>query len=66
MIIISTNIGTPKTFLWKGKEETIEIYKKPTNEPLYLTEKDVSGDEVSNRLNHGGYYKACYWFSAEQ
>ena len=66
MKIISTNIGTPTTFLWKGKEETTGIYKKPTNERLYLTKNDVLGDEISNRLNHGGYYKACYLFSAEQ
>lgn len=66
MKIISTNIGKPTTFIWNGKEETTGIYKMPTNKPIYLTKNDVISDEVSNRLNHGGYYKACYLFSSEQ
>jgi MOSC domain-containing protein YiiM len=66
MKIISTNIGKPTKFLWNGKEETTGIYKVPTNQALYLTKNDILSDEISNRLNHGGYYKACYIFSAEQ
>ncbi len=52
--------------MWNGKEETTGIYKKPTGKPIYLTKNDVLTDEVSNRLNHGGFYKACYIFSSEQ
>lgn len=66
MKIISTNIAKPTKFIWDGKEETTGIFKKPTNKPIYLTKNDVLNDEVSNRLNHGGYYKACYIFSSEQ
>jgi MOSC domain-containing protein YiiM len=66
MKIISTNIAKPRTFIWLGKEETTGIFKKPTNKPIYVTKNDVLNDEVSNRLNHGGYYKACYIFSSEQ
>lgn len=66
MKVISTNIGKPTSFIWNGKEETTGIYKKPTGQPIYLTRNDVVGDEISNRLNHGGFYKACYVFSAEQ
>lgn len=66
MKIISTNLGKPTSFIWNGKEEITGIYKKPTGEPIYLTKNDVLKDEVSNRLNHGGYYKACYLFSSEQ
>ncbi len=66
MKIISTNIGKPTKFIWNGKEETTGIYKVPTAQALYLTKNDVMSDEISNRLNHGGYYKACYVFSAEQ
>jgi MOSC domain-containing protein YiiM len=66
MKIISTNLGAPVTFVWNGKEETTGIYKKPANKPIYLTKNDVISDEVSNRLNHGGYYKACYLFSSDQ
>lgn len=66
MKIISTNIGKPTAFMWNGKEETTGIYKKPTGKPIYLTRNDVANDEISNRLNHGGFYKACYLFSSEQ
>jgi MOSC domain-containing protein YiiM len=66
MKIISTNIAKPTTFIWNGKEETTGIYKKPTPNPIYLTKNDVIDDEVSDRLHHGGFYKACYLFSSEQ
>jgi MOSC domain-containing protein YiiM len=66
MKIISTNIAKPTTFIWNGKEETTGIYKKPTNKPIYLTENDVKGDEVTDRVHHGGEFKACYMFSAEE
>lgn len=66
MKIISTNIAKPTKFIWDGKEETTGIFKQPTKKPIYLTKNDVLNDEVSNRLNHGGYYKACYIFSSEQ
>jgi MOSC domain-containing protein YiiM len=67
MKVISTNTSPePTTFMWMGQEEQTGIFKKPTGKPIYLTKNDVIDDEISNRLNHGGYYKACYMFSAEQ
>lgn len=66
MKIISTNRASPTTFIWNGKEVITGIYKHPTNQPIYLTKNDVIYDEVSDRLHHGGFYKACYMFSAEQ
>ena len=66
MHIIATNVAKPTTFMWNGKEETTGIYKKPTKNPIYLTKNDVMNDEVSDRLHHGGFYKACYIYAAEQ
>lgn len=66
MKILSTNIASPVTFVHNGKEVTTGIYKKPTDAPLYLTKNEVLGDEISDRLHHGGYYKACYVFSEGQ
>ncbi|EPR72030.1 hypothetical protein ADIWIN_2869 [Winogradskyella psychrotolerans RS-3] len=66
MKIISTNIAQPTKFLWNGKEVTTGIYKKPTDNPIYLGKEDVKGDEVSDRKVHGGEFKACYLFSANQ
>ena len=66
MRIISTNIAKPRSFMWKGNQVTTGIFKKPSEEPLFLTKNDVVGDELSDRLHHGGYYKACYLYAAEQ
>lgn len=66
MEVISTNIAQPTTFLWNGKEVTTGIYKKPTDVSIYLGEKNVRSDEVSDRKVHGGMFKACYLFSANQ
>ncbi|WP_040282791.1 MOSC domain-containing protein [Psychroserpens damuponensis] len=66
MKIISTNIAQPTTFIWNGKEETTGIYKKPVATSIFLGKEDVKGDEVSDRKHHGGEYKACYLFSADQ
>ena len=66
MEIISTNIAQPTKFFWNGKEVTTGIYKKPTDSPIYLGKEDVKGDEVSDRKVHGGEFKACYLFSANQ
>lgn len=65
MKIISTNTAEPVTFTWMNEEVTTGIYKKPTNERLFLTKEDVAKDEISDRLNHGGYYKACYVYPAD-
>lgn len=64
MKVISTNISHPKTFLWKGKQVTTGIYKKPIYTPIYLGKEDVRDDEISDRRVHGGEFKACYLFSA--
>lgn len=66
MEILATNLATPVTFTWNGKEETTGIFKKPVDGSIYLTKNDVASDQVSDRLHHAGYYKACYVFSAEQ
>lgn len=66
MEIISTNIAKPTTIIWNGKQTTTGIYKTATNAPIYLEKEAVRGDEISNRSVHGGVYKACYLFSANQ
>ena len=66
MQIISTNLAKPTTISWNGQQVTTGIYKKPVQGPIYLEKEAVKGDEVSNRKVHGGKYKACYLFSADQ
>lgn len=66
MQIISTNIGKPKEVSWNGKLITTGIYKSPVDTPLLLEIENVSGDTIGDPKVHGGVYKACYLFSAEQ
>jgi MOSC domain-containing protein YiiM len=65
MKIISTNIGEPKTILWKGKEVKTGIFKYPVNQSIFLGSEDVDNDHVIDRRYHGGIDKACYLYSAD-
>lgn len=65
MIIISTNIGEPKTIVWRGKKEQTGIYKYPVEHPIFLGNEDVENDHVMDRKYHGGVDKACYLYSAD-
>lgn len=64
--IISTNIAKPTTIIWNDKEEVTGIYKKPVYQAVFLGYEDVKNDEVTDRKHHGGEFKACYLFSADQ
>ncbi|WP_242093013.1 MOSC domain-containing protein [Aestuariivivens sediminicola] len=66
MKIISTNIAKSRTIIWNGKQETTGIYKAPTEAPIFLGKNDVKGDEVTDRRYHGGEFKACYMYPADQ
>ncbi len=63
--ILSTNIAKPGFVTINGKTQRTGIHKKPTTQPIYLEKENVRGDEVTNRKVHGGIYKACYLFSAD-
>ena len=65
MKTLSTNIAKPTSIIWNEKELTTGIYKKPTNQPIYLGKEGVKDDEVSDKKVHGGTFKACYIFSNE-
>ncbi|MFS4494077.1 MOSC domain-containing protein [Maribacter sp. 2308TA10-17] len=65
MQVISTNLGTPTTFIWNGKEEQTGIFKKPVSQALFLNTNDVSNDTVIDRVHHAGINKACYLFASE-
>lgn len=65
MKVISTNIAKPQFVTINGERQQTGIYKKPTNQSIYLDKEEVKGDEISNRQVHGGEFKACYLFSAD-
>jgi MOSC domain-containing protein YiiM len=64
MKVISTNVGSPKTFIWKGAEEQTGIFKYPAEGPVFLGKNLVEKDSIIDRKHHGGSFKACYLFSA--
>lgn len=64
MKIVATNIGKPTKVEWNGKTITTGIYKYPVDEPILLQKEEVANDTVVDRENHGGIYKACYLFNA--
>jgi len=66
MQIVSTNIAKPTTIIFNSQEVITGIYKTPTKQSIYLGKENVKNDEVSDRKVHGGEFKACYMFSAEQ
>jgi MOSC domain-containing protein YiiM len=63
--VISTNISEPKIVRWKGKDELTGIFKKPTENGIFLGKTDVENDAVVDRKYHGGVGKACYLFTAD-
>ena len=63
MKIISTNIGSPTTITWNGKEELTGIFKYPVEAPLFLGKTDVANDTVIDRKHQAGLNKACFLFS---
>lgn len=66
MKVISTNIGHPTSIVWNGKQTTTGIYKQPVEKPLLLETESVAKDTIADRKVHGGVFKACYLFSADQ
>ncbi|HPF50767.1 MAG TPA: MOSC domain-containing protein [Draconibacterium sp.] len=65
MKIISTNIGEPRIFEFRGEEVKTGLFKHPVNDPIFLGEEDVVNDNVIDRRFHGGKDKACYLYSAD-
>ena len=65
MKIISTNIGEPRIFVYRGKEVKTGLFKYPVNDSIFLGEEDVVNDNVIDRRYHGGKDKACYLYSAD-
>ncbi|MBT8281318.1 MAG: MOSC domain-containing protein [Muriicola sp.] len=65
MKVIAANIGKPVTILWQQRKEQTGIFKYPVEGSIRLGSTLVNNDTVSDRKHHGGMYKACYLFSAE-
>lgn len=63
MKIVATNIGNRKEITYKNKKVITGIFKFPVTEPIFLNKEEVKGDEISDRVNHGGINQAVYGYS---
>lgn len=63
--IVSINVAKPKTVLYKGKEVSTGIFKKPVEHPVYLSFLNFEGDGQANLVHHGGKDKAVCAYSYE-
>ncbi len=65
MKVVSVNIGERKKVQWKNKEYTTGIFKYPVETPIFLDTEDVRGDNVVNRIYHGGVLQAAYAYGEQ-
>jgi MOSC domain-containing protein YiiM len=61
--LISVNIGSVQTGVYKGKEATSSIGKSKVDRTVFLTLLGLSGDEQADLVNHGGPDKAICVYS---
>ncbi len=60
MKVLSINLGTPKTLLYRGKTVKTGIFKTPTEGPQTATFEGFIGDHQADLKHHGGPDKAIY------
>lgn len=65
IIIESLNIGKPGKEIFRNKEITTGICKKPVSGPLNLKKLGFEGDGVADSKHHGGYDKAVCVYSVD-
>ena len=64
-VVVSVNVGTPRTVRWRGQQVTTAIWKAPAPGRLAVREVNVDGDDQADRNVHGGPDKAVYAYAAE-
>jgi MOSC domain-containing protein YiiM len=61
--VISVNIGSVQSGVYKGKEATSGIGKSKVDRAVFLTELGLTGDEQADLVHHGGPDKAICVYS---
>jgi MOSC domain-containing protein YiiM len=64
-VIVSVNVGRPRTIEWRGRSVTSAIWKQPVAGPVSLEGVNLAGDDQADRRVHGGPDKAVYAYSVE-
>ncbi|NBY24036.1 MAG: hypothetical protein EBQ73_14740 [Gammaproteobacteria bacterium] len=60
MKVLSINLGTQKTLLYRGKTVKTGIFKTPVEGPQTVTLEGFIGDHQADLKHHGGADKAIY------
>ena len=64
-IVVSVNVGEPRTVEWRGRSVTSAIWKHPVDGPVLVAGVTLDGDDQADRRVHGGADKAIYSYSSE-
>ena len=64
-VVVSVNVGTPRTVDWKGRRVTSSIWKLPVDGPVAVKGVNLVGDDQADRRVHGGVDKAVYAYARE-
>jgi MOSC domain-containing protein YiiM len=63
--VVSVNVATPETVLWKGREFLTAIRKAPQSGQTQISGVNAAGDDQADRTVHGGPSKAIYAYAVE-
>lgn len=64
-VVVSVNVGLPRTVGWAGRTVTSAIWKEPVRARVVVEGVNLHGDDQADRRVHGGYDKAVYAYAAE-
>ncbi len=63
--VLSVNTGLPRDEAWAGNLRRTGIDKRPVTGPVAVRRLGIDGDEVADKVYHGGVHKAVYAFAQE-
>lgn len=64
MRLLSVNVGRRQIIHNAGKSGETGIYKRPSSEPVRITQAGLAGDEILDTKNHGGPDQAVYVYGS--
>jgi MOSC domain-containing protein YiiM len=64
-IVISVNVGKPRSIEWFGRQVMTAIWKSPVNGPVAVQGVNFDGDDQADRRVHGGVAKSIYAYAIE-
>lgn len=64
-LLVSVNVGGPRSVEWEGRRIRTAIWKDPVDGPVEVRGVNLAGDDQADRRVHGGTHKAVYAYGAE-